>query len=99
MKRIMTLSLAGAALGLAVAASPALYAQDRPGGGAPQTPGVMDHGGMAGGDMGGMMKMMGQMSQMMEQCSRMMQSMNSQPAPGRSDQPRETPPANPGSRG
>lgn len=52
---------------------------------------MMDHGGMAGGDMGGMMKMMGQMSQMMEQCSRMMQSMNAKPGPGRSDQPRESP--------
>lgn len=96
MKRIVTLSLASTALGLVVAASPALHAQDRPGGGASQTPGVVDHGGMAGGDMGGMMKMMGQM---MEQCSRMMQSMNAQPAPGRSDQLPETLPDNPGSSG
>ena len=96
MKRIVTLSLAAAVLGAAVAASPALRAQDRPAAPQPQSPGMMEHGGMMGGDMGGMMKMMGQMSQMMEQCSRMMQSMNARPAPGGSDQPRETPPANPG---
>lgn len=92
MKRIATLSFVGAALALAVTASPSLRAQDRPGGAAPQSHGMMGQGGVMGGDMGGMMNMM-------EQCSRMMQSMNMQPAPGRSDQPRETPPVNPGGRG
>lgn len=38
MKRIVTLSLAAAALGAAITASPALRAQDQPGGAAPRPP-------------------------------------------------------------
>lgn len=92
----MKLTLAAAAaVGLGVIAAPALRAQQPPSAAAPTGPG-MDHQGMMGGDRGGMM---GDMSKMMEECNRMMQSMNAQPGSGRPDQPRETPPANPGGRG
>jgi protein CpxP len=84
MRNITKLSLAAAALATGLALSPVLRAQETPA--APQRPGMMDHGGMMGGDMSGMMKMMGQMSQMMEQCTRMMQSMNDRQAPRAPDQ-------------
>jgi periplasmic protein CpxP/Spy len=85
MTKVTTLSLATVAVAMRLVLSPALRAQDTPA--APQRPGVMDHGGMMGGDMGAMMKMMGQMSQMMDQCSRMMQSMQDRQAPKTADQP------------
>ena len=47
---------------------------------------MMDHGGMMGGDMSGMMNMMQQMSRMMDQCGRMMQSMMDRPGSKSPDQ-------------
>ena len=85
------------ALGASLALAPALYAQDSsPGTAAPKTPGMTDHtgmmgGGMMGGDMASMMKMM-------ENCNRMMQSMNKQSPQDPSTSP-NTPPATPGQRG
>ncbi len=90
MSTIKKTTLAILALGAGLAAAPALYAQGASSGSAaPKTPGMMDHGGMMGGDMGAMMKMM-------ENCNRMMQSMNNQSP---RTPPRETPPATPGQRG
>jgi len=73
MNRTTKFSVAMLALGVALALSPALRAQETPQAPGAQTPGTQEHGGMMGNDMQGMMKMMGQMSQMMDQCSRMMQ--------------------------
>jgi protein CpxP len=89
MRTITKLSLAAAALAVGLAVSPVLRAQETPNSATPQRPGMSDHGGMMGGDMSVMMKMMGQMSQMMDQCSRMMQSMNDRQGPKVPDQPQK----------
>lgn len=90
MSTIRKVTFAVVALGTAVVAAPALYAQGTsPGSAPPKTPGMMDHGGMMGGDMGAMMKMM-------ENCNRMMQSMHNQSP---QTPPRETPPVTPGQKG
>jgi hypothetical protein len=78
----ITLSVAVLAVATAFAIS-SLPAQETPGSATPQRPGMMDQGGMMGGDMSGMMSMM----RMMDQCSRMMQSMLDRPGPKAPDQP------------
>ena len=89
MSTIKKATLAILALGAGLAAAPALYAQDTSGSVAPKAPGMMDHSGMMGGDMGARMKMM-------ENCNRMMQSMNN---PSPQTLPRETLPSTPGQKG
>lgn len=79
MTKTMKLTVAMLAVVSSIAAAPVLVAQEKSGEADAKKPGMMDHGAMMGGDMGGMMKMMGQMNQMMENCNRMMQAMNDQP--------------------
>lgn len=99
MTKSTKLSIAVLTLGMNLALLPALLAQEAPGTATPQRPGMSDHHGMMGGDMGGMMKMMGQMSRMMEQCDRMMQGMSDRRQPTSPSQPHEMPSPNPGSKG
>lgn len=76
MTKTKKLTVAILAVAGGIAAAPALLAQEKSGDADAKKPGMMDHGTMMRGDMGGMMKMMGQM---MENCNRMMQVMNDQP--------------------
>jgi hypothetical protein len=92
MRRSTKAGLALFAIGTALVASPALYAQSTQAN-PPTGQGMMGQGtgqGMMGGDMAGMMKMMGQMGQMMEACSKMMQG-SASPGPD-SKEPRDTQP-------
>jgi|tagenome__1003787_1003787.scaffolds.fasta_scaffold20936966_3 hypothetical protein len=77
MNKIKKLTIAALGLGIVLALSPVLRAQEADAPTTPEVPRAHDQGGMMGTDMQGMqdmMRMMRRMSQMMEQCSRMMQN-------------------------
>ena len=80
MNKITKLSIAALGLGMVLALTPALRAQEAGVPNATQAPPAQDQRGMMGTDMQGMMRMMAQMREMMDQCSRMMQSMTNPPS-------------------
>jgi hypothetical protein len=86
MRNTTRFSITVLAAAISFTLSPPLRAQEAPSSGAPQNPGMSDHGGMMRNGMPGMMKMM-------DECSRMMPSMNDRRGSTSPDQPQGTPPS------